>query len=155
MFYGKVIEPGEKYDLVFKEVGDTKNLTISDAVRRYVSTNSTLKAIVDIYQTLLIKEWQWIGNEHNAKQIENYLSQRMFGSVHGMKAFIKRAIYFYVAEIGVAIFTRWVPDPENGGEMPVWELVPSLDMIFTYKNRGRAARPLQRHDPYHRQTCSR
>ena len=142
MFYGKVIEPGEKYDLVFKDVGDTSKLTISDTVRRYVSTNSTLKAIIDIYQTLLVKEWNWIGNEHNVMQIENYLAERMFGSVHGLKSFIKRAIYFYVAEIGVAIYTRWVPDEDNGGEKPVWELVPSLDLIFTYKDED------GNHDPY-------
>ena len=66
----------------------------------------------------------------------------MFGSVHGLQAFIKRAIYFYIAEIGIAIYTRWVPDPDTGGEKPVWELIPSLDLIFTYKNEE------GQHDPY-------
>lgn len=142
MFYGKVIEPSEKYDLAFQDVGETKDLTVSNAVRQRVASNATLKAIVEIYQTLLVKEWQWLGDEHNVAQIENYLSQRMFGSVHGLQVFIKRAIYFYVAEIGIAIYTRWVPDPDNGGEKPVWELIPSLDLIFTYKNEE------GQHDPY-------
>ena len=142
MFYGKVIEPGEKYDLVFQDVGETKNLTVSAAVRQRVASNSTLKAIVEIYQTLLVKEWQWVGDEHNVNQINNYLSEEMFGSVHGLQAFIKRAIYFYVAEIGIAIYTRWVPDPETGSEKPVWELIPSLDLIFTYKNEE------GQHDPF-------
>ena len=142
MFYGQVIEPGEKYDLVFQEVGETKTLTVSAAVRQRVASNSTLKAIVEIYQTLLVKEWQWVGQENNVDQINNYLSERMFGSVHGLQAFIKRAIYFYVAEIGIAIYTRWVPDPDTGGEKPVWELIPSLDLIFTYKNEE------GQHDPY-------
>ena len=142
MFYGKVIEPSEKHDLVFQDVGDTKTLTVSAAVRQRVASNATLKAIVEIYQTLLVKEWQWLGEEHNVNQINNYLSERMFGSVHGLQAFIKRAIYFYVAEIGIAIYTRWVPDPDTGGEKPVWELIPSLDLIFTYKNEE------GQHDPY-------
>ena len=119
-----------------------KTLTVSAAVRQRVASNATLKAIVEIYQTLLVKEWQWLGEEHNVNQINNYLSERMFGSVHGLQSFIKRAIYFYVAEIGIAIYTRWVPDPDTGGEKPVWELIPSLDLIFTYKNEE------GQHDPY-------
>ena len=142
MFYGKVIEPSEKYDLAFQDVGNTKNLTVSAAVRQRVASNPTLKAVVEIYQTLLVKEWQWVGEEHNVDQINNYLAERMFGSVHGLQAFIKRAIYFYIAEIGIAIYTRWVPDPDTGGEKPVWELIPSLDLIFTYKNEE------GQHDPY-------
>lgn len=144
MFFGsKVIEPGENHNLVFQEVGSIKNLTVSDAVRQRVSSNSTLKAIVEIYQTLLIKEFQWEGEPHHVEQLETYIAERMFGSVHGLRAFIKRAIYFYVAEIGVAIYTRWVPDPDLGGEKPVWELIPSLDLIFTYKNEE------GQHDPEH------
>lgn len=141
MFHGKVIEPGENHSLVFQDVGETKNLTISDAVRQRVASNSTLKAIVEIYQTLLIKKYQWIGDEHNVNQINNYLSERMFGGIDSLRSFIKRAIYFYVAEIGIAIYTRWVPDPDMGGEKPVWELIPSLDLIFTYKNED------GQHDP--------
>lgn len=134
LFTYKVIEPNENRQLVFKEIEDYQNITVSEAIRKYVSINPSLKSVVETWQSLLIKKYYWEGSQFSVDQVNNYIHSRMFSNPQSFQAFIKRAIYFYVAEIGVAIRTNYVEEPDTGEVIPQWELIPSFDLVFTYKN---------------------